>query len=347
MKKIKVLFMITFVLLFVSCGKPREVNYDDTEERDGITYVKGESKSFTGVVKTSYSDMVVVNNYKNGKMNGICKGYYNGKLLFEGNYKDGKKDGIYKEYDVDGKLEYESNYKNGKLYKNEKPFNGIEKKYDENNEIFMEIPYREGEINGIVKVYSGKRLLRETPCVNGEINGIMKGYSTLNGKLEEETPYVNGEINGIKREYDIIDGKLKKETPYVNGEINGTVKDYDKNGELYSETSYVNGKKQGLEKIYTDGKLVEEKPYVNGEVSGIGEKNGKRNIYINDEEKREKIIKYAEKKLSYYLKDPTSYERISAYISGDKVHIRYRAKNSFGAYDIDEIDIAIEQAWIK
>ena len=277
MKKIKVLFAIIFILLFASCGKPREVDFEDTEEKDGITYVKGESKGFTGIVKKSYDN---------------------------------------------GKLAYESNYKDGKLYKNGELFSGIEEKYDEDNRLSARIPY-----------------------INGEINGVAIYY--FRGALFQEIPYVNGKRQGISKLYSSDNGMISSETPYVNDEINGTVKDYDKNGELYSETSYVNGKKQGLEKIYTDGKLVEKKPYVNGELSGIGEKNGKRNIYINDEEKREKIIKYAEKKLSYYLKDPTSYERIIAYISGDKVYIRYRAKNSFGAYDIDEIDIPIEEYWIE
>lgn len=33
MKKVKVLFMVIFILLFASCGKPREVNIKDTEEK--------------------------------------------------------------------------------------------------------------------------------------------------------------------------------------------------------------------------------------------------------------------------------------------------------------------------
>ena len=33
MKKIKVLFILIFNLLFASCDKPREVNFKDTEKK--------------------------------------------------------------------------------------------------------------------------------------------------------------------------------------------------------------------------------------------------------------------------------------------------------------------------
>lgn len=56
MKKIKVLFILIFNLLFASCDKPREVNFKDTEKRDEITYVKGENKRFIGIMKDYYEN---------------------------------------------------------------------------------------------------------------------------------------------------------------------------------------------------------------------------------------------------------------------------------------------------
>ena len=107
MKKIKVLFVIIFILLFASCGKPREVDFKDTEERDGITYVKGETKTFTGIIKSYYDNGALKEDipYKDGKANGIVKGYYpNGNLESIGNFKDGKLEGLYKEYYENGNL---------------------------------------------------------------------------------------------------------------------------------------------------------------------------------------------------------------------------------------------------
>ena len=75
MKKIKVLFMIIFILLFASCGKPREVNFTDMEIREGIAYVKGETKAFTGIIKSYYDNGALKEDtpYKDGKENGIEK----------------------------------------------------------------------------------------------------------------------------------------------------------------------------------------------------------------------------------------------------------------------------------
>ena len=119
MKKIKVLFMIIFILLFASCGKPREVNstdaetrevnFTDMEIREGIAYVKGETKAFTGIIKSYYDNGALKEDtpYKDGKENGIGKVYYhNGNLLMEGNYKDDKLEGLFKEYYENGDFYY-------------------------------------------------------------------------------------------------------------------------------------------------------------------------------------------------------------------------------------------------
>ncbi|WP_390887606.1 toxin-antitoxin system YwqK family antitoxin, partial [Fusobacterium massiliense] len=110
MKKIKVLFAIIFILLFASCGKPREVNITDMEIREGIAYVKGETKAFTGIIKSYYDNGALKEDipYKDGKKNGIGKVYYpNGNLESIGNYKDGKKEGLVKEYYENGALKWE------------------------------------------------------------------------------------------------------------------------------------------------------------------------------------------------------------------------------------------------
>ena len=137
MKKIKVLFVIIFILLFASCGKPREVNITDTEIREGITYVKGETKAFTGIIKLYYDNGALKKDipYKDGKENGIGKGYYpNGNLESEGNFKDGKLEGLFKGYYENGNIRMEINYKNDKR-------EGLFKEYYENGDLIGEYYY--------------------------------------------------------------------------------------------------------------------------------------------------------------------------------------------------------------
>jgi len=117
MKKIKVLFVIIFILLFASWGKPREVNITDTEIREGIAYVKGETKAFTGIIKSYYENGALKEDipYKDGKKKGLFKAYYeNGALKSEGNYKDDKKEGLFKAYYENGDLIAQYYYKDGK-----------------------------------------------------------------------------------------------------------------------------------------------------------------------------------------------------------------------------------------
>ena len=142
MKKIKVLFMLIFILLFASCGKPKEVNMKDTEIRDGITYIKGKNKVFTGIVKSYYDNGSLREEVtlKDGKQDGISKTYYdNGNLEYIGLHKNGKLDGIFKSYYPNGKVENERYYKNGVP-------DGISKNYNENGKFLSEHHYKNGKM---------------------------------------------------------------------------------------------------------------------------------------------------------------------------------------------------------
>ena len=142
MKKIKVLFMVIFTLLFISCGKPREVNITDAEIREGIAYVKGETKAFTGIIKSYYDNRNLKSeaNFKDGKKEGLFKKYYeNGDLKSEANFKDGKGNGIGKIYYPNGNLESEISVKDDK-------FEGLFKLYYENGYLIAEHYYKDGKI---------------------------------------------------------------------------------------------------------------------------------------------------------------------------------------------------------
>ena len=54
---------------------------------------------------------------KNGKLEGILKTYYDGKLSMELPYKNGKKNGIAKHYDRNGKLIKQVKYEDDKEVK--------------------------------------------------------------------------------------------------------------------------------------------------------------------------------------------------------------------------------------
>lgn len=101
----------------------KKINIRKLEQKDGNYYEIESNTLFTGVVKAFYTNgqLEFEETYKNGKLDGPHKSYYeNGELLSEGNG-----EGVYKEYYNNGRIKEEidenGNYKcyerNGKLAK--------------------------------------------------------------------------------------------------------------------------------------------------------------------------------------------------------------------------------------
>ena len=107
--------LISFLIFLLSCSM-FSAEPKDLEEKDGITYLAGTNKSFTGQCLGHYKDgkSSILYNYKNGKKDGESKAWYkNGQLEYEGNYIDGVKERKFTEWFEDGKIGAERNYLNG------------------------------------------------------------------------------------------------------------------------------------------------------------------------------------------------------------------------------------------
>ncbi|MGL5657313.1 MAG: toxin-antitoxin system YwqK family antitoxin [Fusobacteriaceae bacterium] len=102
----------------------KKVNMDKLEQKGGIYYEIGSKTSFTGIAKSFYSSgqPEFEETYKNGKLDGPHKSYYeSGELRSEGNGL-----GKYKEYYSNGKLKEEID-ENGSYKRYDKSGNLIEK----------------------------------------------------------------------------------------------------------------------------------------------------------------------------------------------------------------------------
>ena len=71
-------------------------------------------------------DLDKIENYKDGKRDGLQKYFDNNSLKIDINFKDGKEDGLFKFYYKNGQLQTEGNNKDGKIY--------FEKCWDKNGE---------------------------------------------------------------------------------------------------------------------------------------------------------------------------------------------------------------------
>ena len=97
----------------------REVSWDDTERRDGVAYVKGAAKPFTGTVIEYYEDGSVhwKTPYVNGKAHGTAIFYReDGSKRSEYVWVNGEKRGTAILYRKDGSKERETPFVEGKWH---------------------------------------------------------------------------------------------------------------------------------------------------------------------------------------------------------------------------------------
>lgn len=105
--KIIILALIIFLLTLTGCGKERVEDMSKYKTIEGIAYVMGEDKPYTGVF---------IKKYKNGLLHGETKSYFeNGDLLVTRFYVNGKPEGTHKDYYENGNLKSEVTYEDGKM----------------------------------------------------------------------------------------------------------------------------------------------------------------------------------------------------------------------------------------
>lgn len=268
--------------------------------------------------------------YKDGKREGISKGYYeSGELAVEISFRDDKREGILKGYGKNGNLEVVFNYKNGQP-------EGIAKAYYESGELRGVINFLNGLLEGVSKeYYKSGRLQKEEHYKKGKFEGKSKSYYE-SGKLLSEENYKDDKLNG-KAIYYYENGKPSSGSNFKNGELDGISKDYYDNGKLWSEENYKNGKLNGISRrYYENSKLRSEENYKDAKLDGISKtykENGEiifDDIWVNGEryiskfyqngrivsEKRYKVPRFEYEYIGYY--ENGKVRENSFYISGKK-----------------------------
>lgn len=175
-------------------------------------------------------------NYKQGKLHGLCKKTKNGILILEVNY--------------------ENNLKHG-----------LEKSFEEGKEISRKT-YSKGILHGEFKLFSATngRLILDGNYYQGKKKGFWNTYSE-EGQLMDEINFIDGKVSGTHRSWSIDQGKRKLtlESSYQKGLKHGVTKIWSPyTFELINEMNYQHGKLEGTSKDWSSGKLISEKVFKNG-----------------------------------------------------------------------------------
>ncbi len=169
----RIIYLLTIVVLFASCGDNTIINKYDTGE-------KYEEYQYTG-------DSLKHGWYKSYSQGGI--------LTEESNYVDGKLDGLRKIYTTNGELEVTEQYTMDAM-------NGPFKTYHPGGNVKLEGVYTDNVLKGIVKgYYPTGELMEEVMFEDNQEEGPFKEYHK-NGNLKWEGTYRNGDKEfGLLQKY--------------------------------------------------------------------------------------------------------------------------------------------------
>ncbi len=228
-------------------GRPHSFEYYENGLKDGTFRTYADPRESSDTLPIS------VDNYSNGKREGLHSAYYHGKLSEEIFYKDDKLDGTFKKWDTNGMLGISENYVKGNrdglckyfnhgkcirevIYSNGK-INGTEKEFEESGMMFRVSWYTKGQVDSTHNFHP-----------NGQIS-ISRNYKYYPGfvKTEEFSTYTEWDSEGhllLRGTYHFemkdkdwttyyTDGKIKSITPYAAGKIKGVYKKYYPNGKYF------------------------------------------------------------------------------------------------------------------
>lgn len=236
---------------FYSNGKKRAIeNY-----KDGIK--NGTWRKYPEPFEATDTLPASVDNYVNGKRDGVHLGYFHGRLSEEFYYKDDKLDGTYKKWDANSQLGVFENYVNGKR-------------------------------DGLCKYFNYGKCIREVTYENDKINGEEKEYE-LNGQLFRISWYKKGLIDSCYSYHK--NGKLATSRTYkyypgfVYTEEFSEYTEWDDEGVLLLRGTYHFEKKdKDWTTFYTDGKVKSVTPWSGGKIKGVYKKwyaDGKKLLEVD------------------------------------------------------------------
>ena len=252
----------------------KKIKFTLVFDENNIAFKKGEKKTFTGIHESyffhksgRFSDESIekISSYKNGKLHGIYKEFFN---------------------DAGSRLEFKKGNAKNSFYKKLLAKDPSRKFYEgEPNKLKLECFYNAGKLEGVFKRYNpGGKIIERSTYKNDKLNGISEIYNPGKTYFKKMSTYKNNKLNGISEVYMNIKGeeKLASSVSYKNDKQNGTFKRYYENGKLHIISKYKNGKKVGTYKVYYEnGQLDQDENYKNGRIDGIRKiyyENGKLHI---------------------------------------------------------------------
>ena len=242
----------------------------------GLTNGTGKSWEYNGKLQTEIT-------YVMDEINGMHKGYIDGKIWYINPIENGMSQGIFTDFHTNGKtynrfmLEDDEKHGNADFYSPDSSFmyrlvyyEDILKAYTYKNAAGDFLPEKPitTETTEILCYYPNGKVSARIAMKNGLYNGKNITYYP-NGTVFIEKTFVNGDFEGSYKSY-FENGKPKEVINYNNDERNGEYEAYFENGKKRKTGQFLAGFAQGEWLVYDQtGKLVNTLYYDNDEIYDI------------------------------------------------------------------------------
>jgi len=275
------------MLNFFKKKKSKYPQISDLEERDGVYFLAGETKPFSGHAEYTYEDKIIYHEnwrdpefvqiikrmeFLHGRLNGTTSDtLQDGTIARRYIYKHGELEELYRYNLRDGGLDTEENYKNGQLHGSWRSFWPLS-----DNAILEEGEYENGEKNGLWKRYSSNGVVASIgQYKKGEKFGQWEYFDDETGnktrieilqndKVIKSLYFSNGALRDGEHKHFSHDGSLDAVENYKNGIPHGKFTDFD-DGAVWRTRWFKDGALHGrVETFDKDGKLEGVSIFENG-----------------------------------------------------------------------------------
>ena len=163
---------LSLILVSILAGQSK-YDMDMISRSDGIWYLKGSKKPFTGigyVLSDTSGKKIIESKYLNGQLHGPhSEWWHNGKKKTHGRYKKGKRHGRWVEYHNNGNIFTENSFKSG-------VYDGSSSEWHENGTLHFRGKYKEGEKLGSWEYWDDKGRLIEYACIKTRFGEIILDF---------------------------------------------------------------------------------------------------------------------------------------------------------------------------
>ena len=226
----------------------RGLPFSQLRQHHGLYFREGGKKPYSGqaVDRYPWGGLKAQASFRNGKMSGICRRWYeNGRLREESGFADGELHGRQLRWFASGRIRLKGELRHGRM-------DGAWRTWHENGVIRQERGYQDGEAHGLWREWFASGRIRSLRRLRrGAYAGLQSEWHE-NGNLRFQATAWGENCVGSWRKWH-ADGSPRLFGQWQDGKLEGWWHEWGKGGRKIEETLYAGGEPVRMAQWYPDG----------------------------------------------------------------------------------------------